>query len=156
MKKKIFTLVLFLFLSSCGYEAIYSAKNRVNYSFAISELNLIGDRQINIVMKQMLNSYTNPTIKTEKSFSLNISSNSKKIITTKDASGDATEFKNEITLDVQVFINEQYKTSFVVIEKFLYNNNSNTFELRSYESQIKNNLTRAAVDKIIYRIALTL
>jgi len=107
-------------------------------------------------MKQMLNSYTNPTIKTEKSFSLNISSNSKKIITTKDASGDATEFKNEITLDVQVFINEQYKTSFVVIEKFLYNNNSNTFELRSYESQIKNNLTRAAVDKIIYRLALTL
>jgi hypothetical protein len=156
MKKKIFTLVLFLFLSSCGYEAIYSAKNRTNYSFSISELNFIGDRQINMLIKQKLNSYTNPSNQTEKSFSLNISSNSEKIITTKDASGDATEFKNEITLNVQVFMNKKYKLNFVVTENFIYNNNSDTFELRSYENQIKNNLARAAVDKIISKLALTL
>ena len=156
MKKKIFTLVLFLFLSSCGYEAIYSAKNRINYSFSISELNLVGDRQINMVIKQKLNSYTSPSIQTEKSFSLSISSNSEKVITTKDASGDATEFKNEITLNVQVFMNKKYKSNFVVIENFIYNNNSNTFELRSYENQIKDNLARTAVDKIISKLALTL
>ena len=156
MKKKIFTLVLFLFLSSCGYETIYSAKNRINYNFSISELNLIGDRQINMAIKQKLNSYTNPSIQTEKSFSLEISSNSEKIITTKDASGDATEFKNEITLKVQVFMDGNYKSNFVIIENFIYNNNSDTFELRSYENQIKNNLAGAAVDKIISKLALTL
>tara|TARA_B110000027_G_scaffold31548_1_gene34867 strand:+ start:934 stop:1404 length:471 start_codon:yes stop_codon:yes gene_type:complete len=153
MKKKIFTLLIFLFLSSCGYEAIYSLKNRVNYAFSISELNFIGDRQVNLKIKQILSSYNNPNIEEERNFSLTISSASEKIITTKDASGDATKFKNEITVDVQVSLNNKYKTSFVITEDFIYNNNSNTFELRAYENQIKNNLAEAAVDKVIIRLA---
>ena len=104
----------------------------------------------------MLNIYTNTSIQAEKIFSLKISSNSKKIIITKDASGDATEFKNEITLDIQVFMDGKYKSSFVITENFIYNNNSNTSELRIYENQIKNNLTGAAIDKIIAKLALIL
>ena len=153
MKTKIFTFLIFLFLSSCGYEAIYSLKNRVNYAFSISEINLIGDRQINLKIKQILNSYTNPNIKEEKSFVLEISSDSEKIITAKDASGDATKFKNVITVNVQVFMNGEYKSNFAITENFIYNNNSNTFELKTYESQIKNNLTETAVDKILFRLA---
>ena len=153
MKKKIFTLLIFLFLSSCGYEAIYSLKNRVNYTFSISELNLIGDRQVNLKIKQMLSSYNNPNIEEDRNFLLTISSTSEKIITTKDASGDATKFKNEIIVDVQVSLNNKYKTSFVITEDFIYNNNSNIFELRAYENQIKNNLASAAVDKVIIRLA---
>ena len=85
MKKKIFTFLLFLFLSSCGYEAIYSLKNRANYAFQISKLELSGDRQVNLKMKQILSSYSNPNIAIEnkKIFELKISSNSEKIITTK-------------------------------------------------------------------------
>ena len=154
MKNKIFSFILLLFLSSCGYEAIFSEKNRINYSFSISELNLIGDRQINMRIKQKLNSYTNPSIQADKKFSLKISSNSEKIIIAKDASGDAIKFKNEVTVKVKVFVNEEYKSNFEITENFIYNNNSNTFELRSYEGQIKNNLAGAAVDKIISRLAL--
>ena len=157
MEKKIFTFLLFLFLSSCGYEAIYSQKNRVNYAFKISELELSGDRQVNLKVKQILNSYSNPGIEIEegKSFALKISSKSEKIITTKDASGDATKFKNEITVNVQVTMGETFKSNFSITENFVYDNNSNTFELRAYENQIKNNLTEAAVDKIIYKLAHT-
>ena len=154
MKKKIFTFLLFLFLSSCGYEAIYSLKNRIEYSFSISELVLVGDRQVNLRLKQKLNSYTNSNNKEEKSFSLKISSNSEKVITANDASGDATKFKNEVTVNVEVFMNGKYKSNFVIIENFIYNNNSNTSELRSYENQIKNNLTEAAVDQITSKLAL--
>ena len=67
MEKKIFTFLLFLFLSSCGYEAIYSLKNRVNYAFKISKLELSGDRQVNLKMKQILNNYRNPSITIEDS-----------------------------------------------------------------------------------------
>ena len=157
MKKKIFTFLLFLFLSSCGYEAIYSAKNRINYSFTIIKLDLVGDRQVNLRIKQRLNSYSNPNNEEErKKFSLQISSNSKKIIIANDASGNATKFKNEITLTVKVFTNKEYKSSFEITENFIYNNNSNTSELRIYENQIKNNLTGAAIDKIIAKLALIL
>ena len=156
MKKKIFTFLLFLFLSSCGYEAIYSLKNRANYAFQISKLELSGDRQINLKMKQILSSYSNPNIAIEnrKIFELKISSDSEKITTTKDASGDATKFKNEITLKVQVSMDGTIISNFSVTEEFIYNNSSNTSELRSYENQIKNNLTEAAVDKITSKLAL--
>ena len=153
MKKKIFTFLLFLFLSSCGYEAIYSLKNRVDYNFSISELNLIGDRQINSKIKQRLNTYTNPNIKAEKSFLLKITSSSERIITAKDASGDATKFENKVTVSVQVFLNGEYKSNFLIRENFIYNNNSNTFELRAYENQIKNNLADTAVGKITFELA---
>jgi len=155
MKKKIFTFLLFLFLSSCGYEAIYSLKNRANYAFQISKLELSGDRQINLKMKQILSSYSNPNIAIEnrKIFELKISSDSEKITTTKNASGDATKFKNEITLKVQVSMDRIIISNFSVTEKFIYNNNSDTSELRSYENQIKNNLTEAAVNKVTSKLA---
>ena len=152
MKKKIFTFFLFLFLSSCGYEATYSLKNRAIYAFSISELVLSGDRQINLKIKQLLNPYTNPKIEEEKKFILNISSSSEKIITTKDAAGDAVKFKNEITVKVQVLLDGKNATNLVIIEDFIYDNNSDTFELRTYENQIKNNLAEAAVDKILFKL----
>jgi len=156
MKKKIFTFLLFLFLSSCGYEAIYSLKNRASYAFQISKLELSGDRQVNLKMKQILSSYSNPKIAIEnrKIFELKISSDSEKTITTKNASGDATKFKNEITLKVQVSMDGIIKAYFSVTENFIYNNNSNTSELRTYENRIKNNLTETAVDKITLKLAL--
>ena len=152
MKKKIFTFLLFLFLSSCGYEATYSLKNRAIYTFSISEVVLTGDRQINLKIKQLLNPYNNPKIEEEKNFVLNISSSSEKIITTKDAAGDAVKFKNEITVKVQVFLDKKNTSNLVIIEDFIYDNNSNTFELRAYENQIKNNLAEAAVDKILFKL----
>ena len=152
MKKKIFIFLFFLFLSSCGYEATYSLKNRAIYAFSISELVLTGNRQINLKIKQILNPYKNPKIEQEKNFILNISSSSEKIITTKDAAGDAVKFKNEITVNVQVFLNGEFKSNFIIKEDFTYDNNSNTSELRSYENQIKNNLAETIVDKILFKL----
>ena len=152
MKKKTFTFLFFLFLSSCGYEATYSLKNRAIYAFTISELVLTGDRQVNLKIKQMLNPYSNPKIKEEKDFGLKISSSSEKIITAKDTSGDATKFKNEITVNVQVFLNGKYKSNLVIKEEFIYDNNSNTFELKTYENKIKINLAEAVVDKILFKL----
>ena len=153
MKKKIFTFLLFLFLSSCGYEAIYSLKNRINYAFSITELNLIGDRQVNLKIKQMLNPYSNPKIEENRFFALKISSNSEKITTANNASGDATKFKNEITVKVKVSLNGEPKSNFEIKENFIYDNNSNTFELKTYENQIKTNLAEAVVDKLLFKLA---
>ena len=152
MKKKIFTFLLFLFLSSCGYEATYSLKNRAIYAFSINELVLTGNRQVNLKIKQLLNPYKNPKIKEDKNFVLNISSDSEKIITTKDAAGNAVKFKNEITVNVQIFLNGEFKSNFIIKEDFVYNNNYNTTELKTYENEIKNNLAEAAVNKLLFKL----
>ena len=95
MKNKILSFLIFLFLSSCGYEAIYSKKNQINYDFSINELNFNkgGDRQINIKLKEKLKGYTQR--QKDNNFKLRIFSTSKKSIIAKDAAGDATNFKIE-------------------------------------------------------------
>ena len=151
MKKKIFTLLIFLFLSSCGYEAIYSKKNSIDYNFFISELNFVGDRDINLRMEKKLNNYK---LKEKgKNFALKISSISTKIISAKNTAGDATSFKNTIATNIEVSLNGKPKNSFTIVESFSYNNNSNKFNLKRYEKEIKNNLAETITEKLIFRLS---
>ena len=151
MKKKILSLLIFLFLSSCGYEALYSTKNQINYDFSISELNFSGDREINLKLKEKLNNYT--LNKKNKNFKLKVLSTSKKIIIAKNIGGDATKFKIEITINIEALKNDSIKSNFVIIESFVYNNNSDKFALKSYEREIKNNLSNTTSNKLILRLS---
>ena len=150
LQKKIIFLLLLL-LSSCGYEAIYSKKNSVNYDFTVSDLSFVGDKTINLKIKEKLNNYAQD--KKEKDFILKISSTSEKIILSKNTAGDATSFKNSISINVEVLMNNKFKSNFIILESFNYNNTSNKFELRQHEKDIKNNLAEAASDKLIFKLS---
>ena len=149
-QKKIIFLLLLL-LSSCGYEAIHSKKNSINYSFSISELNFIGDRKVNLKIKERLNNYTQN--KKDKDFTLKVSSTLEKIILAKNVAGDATTFKNTISINVEVLMDNKLKDNFIIIESFNYNNISNKFDLKKYEEEIKNNLAETATDKLIFKLS---
>ena len=151
MEKKIFTFILLIFLSSCGYEAIYSVKNIKNYDFSISELSFIGDREINLKIKQKLNNYTQE-IK-DINFILKITSTSEKIILAKDGAGDSTNFKIKTIVNIDVFNKEKLKGNFIITESFNYDNNSNKFELKNYEKEIKRNLADIITEKLIFKLA---
>ena len=149
-QKKIIFLLLFL-LSSCGYEAIHSKKNYVDYSFSVSKLNFVGDRKINLKIKEKLNNYT--LDKKDKDFILKITSTSKKIILAKDSAGDSTAFKNTIFINVEVLMNNKLKNKLTIIENFNYNNISNKFNLKKYEDDLKNNLAEMATDELIFKLS---
>ena len=151
MQKKILVLLLMLFISSCGYEATYSKKNTNKYNFSINELNFIGDRKVNLKIKEKLNNFIQN--KKNKNFTLKISSISEKIILAKNTAGDATSFQSTIVLNVEVLMNNKFKNNFLIEENFNYNNNSNKFDLKKYENEIKNNLTEFATDKLIFRLS---
>ncbi len=151
MQKKIFTFLFFIFLSSCGYEAVHSKKNISQYNFSLNKLNFTGDREINSKIKKKLNKYTlEPK---NKRYALNITTTSEKITLVKNVSGDATNFQIKITININVFINDKIKDNFIFIENFKYNNNSNKFDLKRYEREVKNNLTEVATDKLIFKLA---
>ena len=151
MLQKQIILLLLLLLSSCGYEAIYSKKNSVNYSFSVSELNFVGDRTVNLKIKEKLNNYAQA--KKDKDYILRISSTSKKIILAKNTAGDATSFKNSISINVEVLMNNKFKSNFIILESFNYNNISNKFNLKQHEKDIKNNLAETASDKLIFKLS---
>ena len=151
MEKKIFTFILLIFLSSCGYEAIYSVKNIKNYNFSISKLSFIGDREINLKIKQKLNNYTQE-IK-DINFILKITSTSEKIILAKNDAGDSVNFKIETIVNIDVFNKEKLKSNFIITESFNYDNNSNKFELKNYEKEIKRNLADIITEKLIFKLS---
>ena len=151
MFQKKIILLLLLLLSSCGYEAIHSKKNSVNYVFSVSELNFVGERTINLKIKEKLNNYTQG--KEDKDFILRISSTSEKVTLAKNITGDATSFKNTISINVEVLMNNKFKSNFIISESFNYNSVSNKFNLKQYEAEIKNNLAETASDKLIFKLS---
>jgi hypothetical protein len=151
MFRKQIILLLLLLLSSCGYEAIYSKKNSVNYNFSVSELNFVGDRTVNLKIKEKLNNYAQA--KKDKDFILRISSTSEKITLAKNTAGDTTSFKNLVSINVEVLMNNKFKSNFIILESFNYNNISNKFNLKKYEEEIKNNLAETASDKLIFKLS---
>jgi len=151
MLQKQIILLLLLLLSSCGYEAIYSKKNSVNYDFTVSDLSFVGDRVVNLKIKEKLKNYAQD--KKEKDFILKISSTSEKVIISKNTAGDATSFKNSVSISVEVLMNNKFKSNFIILESFNYNNISNKFDLKQLEKDIKNNLAEVASDKLIFKLS---
>tara|TARA_B110000027_G_scaffold37326_1_gene41311 strand:+ start:297 stop:761 length:465 start_codon:yes stop_codon:yes gene_type:complete len=149
-QKKILFITLLL-LSSCGYEAIHSEKNFLSYNFSISELNFVGDRKVNLKIKEKLNRYI--LDKKDKDFTLKISSTSEKTILAKNTAGDTTSFKNTISINVEILMNNKYNNDFIIVESFNYNNISNKFDLKKYEGEIKNNLAELATRRLIFKLS---
>mgnify|MGYP006073853275 FL=1 len=150
MQKKSFILIILFFLTSCGYEAIYSQKNFIKHNFSINQINFLGDRQTNIKIQQGLLVLKSPTA--TKTYNLEIKSESEKIITGKDAKGDAVSF--ELEIKVFLIIKEQsFQVDKKYIENFKYNNLEDKIELRNYEREIKLNLAENITNKIIFDIA---
>ena len=147
MFKKILIPILLLFLSSCGYEAIHSKKNFIYYDFSINKLTFVGDRKVNIKIKERLNNYT--LNKQDKNFALKISSDTEKVVLAKDIAGDPTSFKIIVKINVEVIT----KNKFNIVESFNYNNITNKFDLEQYEREIIRNLAETAAEKLIYKLS---
>ena len=151
MLKKILIPILLLFLSSCGYEAIYSQKNNAYHNFSISEMVLDGENNINIRIKSKLNNYT--LVEKDKKFILKIKSSVEKITLAKNIAGDATKYRDVLKLGVQVVLENNLVNNLEIIESFDYDSIENTFDLKRYEREIQNTLANTAVDKLLYKLS---
>ena len=151
MFKRIIISTLLLLLTSCGYEAIHSKKNSINYNFSISELSFIGDRAISVKIKETLKNYT--LNKKDKNFVLKISSIREKVVIAKDITGDATSFRSTIIINIEIIMENNFKNNLQITEGFNYNNNDNKFNLKTYERQIRNNLANNATEKLIQKLS---
>ena len=151
MLKKILIPILLLFLTTCGYEAMYSQKNIANHSFSISEMVLDGENNINIRIKSKLNNYT--LVEKDKQFILKIKSSIEKITLAKNIAGDATNYRSTLKLGVQVVLENNLVNNLEIIESFDYDSIENTFDLKRYEREIQNTLANTAVDKLLYKLS---
>ena len=146
MKKSF--LILILFLTSCGYQAI----NKINDSnFIISEYKFSGNQRVNKILKRSFdNLKINNNFKNEFEVivesKLDISNNSK------NQAGEVTNLNLNISVDLEVFQDDKKIKKISLSESTNYNNDDNKFELKQFEKILAKDL----VNKILRKINLNL
>ncbi len=149
MKKKFYkSIILFLIVSACGYNPIFSKNNS---KFKLISINLEGDKRINRIINGKLESFSN-NINAEKNYRLKIKTNIKKNIVSKDTKGNT----DTLSLDINVFLiledSNQNKSKKNFIKSISYNNIDNKFELSNYEKSIKDNMAEKISEEMLIYI----
>ena len=147
MKKLIFVVIALFMLNNCGYSPIYSSKNN-NFYIDVSQK----DRsKLNSKIENNIKKFSNQN--NENIIQLEISSNKKINIISKDKKGDPSRFSMTISLTINILNKNNYEINKTksFTENFDYNNNSNKFSLKQYEKDIEDNLINKIIERsIIY------
>tara|TARA_Y100000741_G_scaffold229241_1_gene175106 strand:- start:552 stop:1010 length:459 start_codon:yes stop_codon:yes gene_type:complete len=146
MNKIILTklLIVLFFVSGCGYSPIFSSKNS---NFSIIEIGITGNNKINNIINNKLNNYKNSD--GEKTFSLNINTNSQKNISSKNSKGDPKTFNLKVSVKISIKDSKGNLKEKLFIKSVNYKNLDNKFNLKKYEEKLTKNLAEIISDEII-------
>ena len=146
--KKIFFILLFL--SSCGYQPLYTNQNQKNFAF--EKVTLVGDKVLNRKIISALN------IKEKKDNDLidEIILDTNKITreTSKDEKGQVASYRTLISLNLIIKNQNDILKTKTFNEDFSYNTMSNKFDLTEYQREIENNLINKIIDNLIIYLNL--
>jgi len=139
--KKLFLLISIIFIYSCGYSPLYLAgKNDLLLNLKKIE----GDFELNNYIKNDFKIVSDNNSKNV--FDINAETKFEKIILTKDATGDATDYRLDFTVKF-IIISENKEVSYK--ESFKIKKNDQKFEQSNYEKEIKRNFSEIVKDKLI-------
>jgi hypothetical protein len=141
IKKNIIIVCLILFLNSCGFTPIYLKKNDIKFS--IEQVNYSGDRDLNNFLKINLDQYKNEKINNK--ISIDAKSTYKKIILSKDGTGEVTNYQLEAEV---IFLIKSNNKEIKITEKKIIDSMSDKFEEARYERSIKQNFASSITNKL--------
>ena len=147
MIKKNLIILIFMFLNSCGFTPIYV--NNSNLNFSIEQINYIGDRELNNFLKTNLKKYKNEKI--ENKIYIEAKSEYRKIILSKDATGEATSYQLEAKV---IFLIKPSNNKIKITEKKIMDKMNDKFEENIYERSIKQNFASSITDKLLSRLMI--
>lgn len=140
---------LLIFITSCGYTPIYSNLNNKNIDIQVEKVN--GNKNINKLIVQKLSRYQSKN--SEKVYNVKINSNYEKLILTKNAAGNATNFRLSINVQFTTKINDNME-EFKFTEKFDMKKGDTIFEEEKYENNIINDMTNIIVQRFISQLII--
>jgi len=152
IKKILFLFVTTFFLLQCGFSPIHTSKSVNEINFALKEIELKGDRDINNFLKISLNKYKNNT--QNKVFNIQINNEYKKNIFLKNKSAEVTEYLLSITSLVKVYSNGKSIKNITIKENKNMISMDDKFEEEKYEKTIKRSLANSIENKIVFELSL--
>jgi len=141
IKKNIIIISLIFFLTNCGFTPIYLKNTNINFS--IEHVNYTGDRELNNFLKTNLNQLSNK--KNDNKIYIEANSIYKKIILSKDGSGEVTNYQLEAEV---IFLIKPLNKKIKIIEKKIMDSMDDKFEEARYERTIKQNFASSIANKL--------
>ena len=145
--KNIFLISFLFFIYSCGYTTVY--KNLGDQDFQIIIIDMRGDRQMNNLIKNEINLYSNKD--SINKFNIEVDTKYDKSVLTKNSAGVITDYELSVNSIFTVYFDQKSK-KFTFSETINIKNRTDTFEQDSYERNIKRNFASSIREKLISEI----
>ncbi len=150
LKKIIIILLSTLYLTSCGFTPIYSKKN---LDFKINNIQFEGDGEIKAILLSNLSAYK--TKKKDKyNYDLNIKSEKKVEIASKNTKGEPTVYKININSIVKFFLDDKLFLTKHYNNSSIYSSEKKIIKMKEVESRNLSNLSSKLASEIILTLSL--
>ena len=150
LKKIIIILLSTLYLTSCGFTPIYSKKN---LDFKINNIQFEGDREIKAILLSNLSAYKTKE-KDKYNYDLNIKSEKKVEIASKNTKGEATVYKININSTVEVFLDDKLLLTKHYNNSSIYSSEKKIIKMKEVEYRNLSNLSSKLASEIILTLSL--
>ena len=145
MKKISFLLMLIISIQGCGFTPVYISNDNAN--FKIESVTFEGDQELNNYIKIGLKRYISSK-SSNSNYKISSLSRYSKQAQSKDAKGNIQSFRVDCFITFKVTKNNQ-TFDLTYSEQSDLNNSDDTFELKSYESSIKQNFASSIIEKLL-------
>ena len=147
--KKIFLILIILFLNGCGYTPLYSSKDS-NYKVISLKKNV--NNSLTNYVQNSIEVISNENA--EKSLNISFEYNENISVILKNSKGNPTKNRLNVIIDLSLLdSNDNLITSKQFSESFEYNIDDNKFNLKQYEKNIKFNLIEDITQQILVFLA---
>ena len=147
--KKIFLILIILFLNGCGYTPLYSSKDS---NYKVISLNKNVNHSLTNYVQNSIEAISNENA--EKSLNISFEYNENISVILKNSKGNPTKNRLNVIIDLSLLdSNDNLITSKQFSESFEYNIDDNKFNLKQYEKNIKFNLIEDITQQILVFLA---
>ena len=147
--KRIFLVLVIIFLNGCGYTPLYSSKDS-NYKVISFKKNL--NNSLTNYIQNSIEVLSNENA--DKSLKISFEYNENILIVLKDSKGDPAKNRLNVVIDLSLFDNsDNLIISKKFSESFEYSIDDNKFNLKQYEKNIKLNLVEDITQQILVFLA---
>lgn len=141
-------LIIFLFITACGYEPIYVNNNTISFN----KINLVGDEKINRKLNSIL--LLKDNINDQPIEEISVESKKSIIEASKDPKGQTATYKSSVEIEVIISNDGEIKKQRIFRQSFTYNNLENKYNLYNYQNKIEDDLVNKIMEDLVIFINL--
>ena len=150
MKKKIYLLIIILFLNNnCGFTPQYAGYKGINYDLSIDKMS--GDRELNNFIKSQLRRYENKKESEIKIINIDIESKFEKKAIARNTKGNVTRF-DLITQVELILSSKDFTQKLTIRDNFKIDKIEDSVEESNYILIVKKDIAERIMEKLIFYI----